>query len=443
MAHNILYLAVALTCLSCRSAPATMDEDRSTPPNIVLIMADDLGYNDLSSYGNTAIHTPNIDKLAGNGVRLVDFHSNGPVCSPTRAALLTGRYQQRAGIDGVVTARNHRHTGMDTSEFTIADFLKEYDYETGVFGKWHLGYDTFFSPVNNGFDDFKGFVSGNVDYHSHIDQEGYFDWWLNKDTLSENGYTTDLITAASIEFISEHQDKPFFVYVAHEAPHSPYQGRSDPADRTIQGTFDNRGSRVDKENAYKEMIEVMDEGIGRLVDHLEEQGLLENTFVFFCSDNGASAIGSNDPLRGQKGSLWEGGHRVPAVAYWKRKIDPGVVDKTVMTMDVFPTIVDVVGKAVEDYEFDGVSFLPLLLSASDQKDLPERPLFWKFKEEKAVRLNEWKLLMTDETSYLFNLEEDISEKDNLIEDYPKAKDSLNALLNAWTQDMATYEARTQ
>jgi len=328
-------------------------------PNIILIMADDLGYGDLGCYGAKQIETPNIDWLAESGVRFLDYHSNGTVCSPTRAALMTGRYQQRSGIEGVVTAAGHRHTGLSTEEYTIADYFGSIGYHTGIIGKWHLGYDTTFSPVNNGFNFFKGYVSGNVDYHSHIDQEGHFDWWMNKDTIVEEGYVTDLITDAAVDFIRERQDEPFFLYISHEAPHYPYQGRNDKADRTIGGEFPNHGSRPDTKNAYREMIEAMDEGIGEIIMVLEQTGMIENTFLFFCSDNGANPTGSNHPLKGFKGKLWEGGHRVPAIAYWKDRLEPGMNDETILSMDLFPTIVSIAGIDLPDnVDFDGQDILP-------------------------------------------------------------------------------------
>ena len=276
----VLYLGVS--CSSSVTDPPSTGE----PPNLILIMADDLGYNDLGCYGNQTIATPNIDKLASGGTKFLDYHSNGVVCSPTRAALLTGRYQQRSGIEAVVTAKHHRQTGF-RDHLTLAQFLRESGYHTAIIGKWHLGYDTLFSPLNNGFDYFKGFVSGNIDYHSHIDQEGYYDWWLNKDTLQESGYSTDLITNSALAFISEHRNDPFFLYIAHEAPHYPYQGRKDSADRKVDGVFDVKGSRTDRESAYEEMMMALDEGIGQLLVQLDKFGLLKNTLLFFCSDNGA------------------------------------------------------------------------------------------------------------------------------------------------------------
>ena len=239
----------------------SIDSDKKVlKPNFILIMADDLGYGDISCYGNTYINTPNIDRLAMEGIRFTDFHSNGAVCSPTRAALLTGKYQQRTGVGGVITAASHREVGLAIEEITIADELKKHGYSTGVFGKWHLGYDPKFNPSLQGFDDFSGFVSGNVDYHAHIDQEGYFDWWNNTEIKDDKGYTTDLITEYGLDFIDRNNpkktEKPFFLYLPHESPHYPYQRRTDKALRRVG----EKGTDLVLEDSipgiYKEMVEV-------------------------------------------------------------------------------------------------------------------------------------------------------------------------------------------
>jgi arylsulfatase A-like enzyme len=410
-------------------------------PNIILIMADDLGYGDLGCYGGIHVQTPNIDRLADSGVRFLDYHSNGAVCSPTRAALMTGRYQQRSGIEGVVTAAGHRHTGLSTGEYTIADYLGSTGYYTGIIGKWHLGYDTAFSPVNNGFNYFKGYVSGNVDYHSHIDQAGHFDWWMNKDTIIEEGYVTDLITDAAVEFIRKKQENPFFLYISHEAPHYPYQGRQDKADRTIGGEFPNHGSRPDTKNAYREMIEAMDEGIGEIILVLEQTGLIENTFLFFCSDNGANNTGSNQPLKGFKGKLWEGGHRVPAIAYWKDRLVPGVNDETILSMDLFPTLISIADNDLPaNVDFDGQDFSRSLFYGFA---LQERPVFWRFKSQRAVRKGTWKLLVDGENMFLYNLDADPGEDMDLKTEYPAITDTLLVLLDQWSEEMDLYAPRTK
>ena len=302
-------------------------------PNFIIIMADDLGYGDLSCYGAKDIKTPHIDALAKRGMRFTDYHSNGPVCSPTRAALMTGRYQQRSGITGVVTAKSHRHVGMDLKESTFAEVLKSSGYITALFGKWHLGYKTDYNPVHQGFDEFAGFVSGNVDYHSHIDQEGFEDWWQDTDLKPEKGYSTYLIAQHGLGFLEKYKSQPFCLYLAHEAPHYPLQGPDDSPARKV-----GHGRPADKKqkqprNVYCRMVEALDKTVGQIVDKVKQLGLEENTFIFFCSDNGATDTGSNEPLRGHKGQLWEGGHRVPGIAYWPGKIAAGTVtDETAMSM---------------------------------------------------------------------------------------------------------------
>ena len=228
-------------------------------PNFIVIMADDLGYGDLSSYGGW-IETPHLDKLAAQGMEFTDFHSSGNVCSPTRAGLMTGRYQQRAGIPGVVfadpTNAVHYH-GLQTSEVTFAELLRGAGYSTAIFGKWHLGYYPKYNPIQHGFDSFRGYVSGNVDFISHVDQAGVYDWWHQDKHVVEEGYTTHLITTHAIEFIEANKRKPFCLYLPHEAPHYPYQGPNDPALRSVGGAFDNQGERKDIKNAYREMVQEM------------------------------------------------------------------------------------------------------------------------------------------------------------------------------------------
>ena len=269
----LTFLILTICILAC-------NDFEKMPPNIVLIMADDLGYGELSCYGSTSIHTPNIDSLAEQGIRFTDFHSNGAVCSPTRAALMTGKYQQRTGVEGVITAANHREVGLSLDEITLAEALKNMGYTCGIFGKWHLGYAEEFNPTYQGFDEFVGFVSGNVDYQSHIDQEGYLDWWKGSKIANEEGYTTDLITKYGVEFLKKNNPqitrKPFFLYLPHEAPHYPIQARNDAAVRKegsgkyIRKVPDDRVQAI-----YTEMIETMDEGIGEILKTLETLGIAE------------------------------------------------------------------------------------------------------------------------------------------------------------------------
>jgi arylsulfatase A-like enzyme len=426
--------AVVMPNYGC--AVGTSSGATSERPNIILIMADDLGYGDISCYGSKKIQTPNIDALARGGLKFMDYHSNCPVCSPTRAALLTGRYQQRCGIEGVVYAKGPiRQTGIALEETTFAEVLKKRGYATGIFGKWHLGYNVEFNPSRQGFDEFIGYVSGNVDYHSHIDGAGFDDWWKNLEKTPEEGYCTDLITEHGVDFIERHKDKPFCLYLPHEAPHYPYQGRQDPPERLSGGGKGKKAKGPEITRAYKEMVEVMDEGIGRIVETVRRLGLERKTFIFFCSDNGATKNGSNGVLAGYKGSLWEGGHRVPAVAYWPGRIKAGTTtNQTVLGMDLFATMMSVAGaKPQASLKLDGVDLLPMLTKGAT---LPKRTLFWRYRKEKAARKGPWKLLVQNNLSKLYNLDEDIGEKENLAKDRPDMGKALEDELAAWEQEVS-------
>jgi len=408
----------------------------SERPNIILIMADDLGYGDVSCYGSKKIQTPSIDALARGGMKFTDYHSNCPVCSPTRAALLTGRYQQRSGIEGVIYAKGPtRQTGIALEEITFAEVLKKRGYATGIFGKWHLGYNVEFNPARQGFDEFIGYVSGNVDYHSHIDGAGFDDWWKNYEKVPEEGYCTDLITRHGIDFIKRYKDEPFCLYLPHEAPHYPYQGREDPPERLGGGRKGKKTKGEEISRAYKEMVEVMDEGIGRIVETVRRLGLERKTFIFFCSDNGATKKGSNGALSGHKGSLWEGGHRVPAVAYWPGRIKAGTItDETVLGMDLFATMASIAdAKLPAGLKLDGIDLLPML---TEGKRMPQRTLFWRYRKEKAVRKGPWKLLVQNNHSKLYNLDEDLVEKKNLAKARSDMVKKLEDELSAWEQDVS-------
>jgi arylsulfatase A-like enzyme len=413
-----------------------MDTNERT--NIIIILADDMGYGDAGCYGSERIHTPQLDRMAAEGIRFTDFHSNGAVCSPTRAALMTGRYQQRCGIEGVITATKYRHVGMPLEQITVAQVLKKNGYRTGIFGKWHLGYDPKFSPVHFGFDEFRGFVSGNVDYQSHIDATGADDWWWNDRLRPEDGYTTDLVTDHGVRFIEENRDRPFFLYLPHACPHYPYQGPADPGYRTAENTKPGFGPREDRGSAYVEMMESMDEGIGRILDAVERSRIAERTLVVFFSDNGPTGPGSSGPLRGGKASLWEGGHRVPAVAWWPGVIDERrVTDETAIGMDLIPTALSAAGvEAPERWELDGVDLIPLL---KGKESLPERALFWRHGNQKAVREGKWKLVLADGDDVeisLFNLEEDIGEERDLAGEQVDRVGDLMKKLKAWEEEVS-------
>lgn len=427
----------------CYLFTACSGPKNQTPPNIIIIMADDLGYGGIGCFGNDSIHTPHLDALAKEGIKFTDFHSNGPVCTPTRAALLTGNYQQRSGLEGVIYVRGEtRNVGMDTTQVTIAEYMKQAGYASGIIGKWHLGYKKEYNPVNQGFDEFYGYVSGNIDYHSLYDNAGIYDWWHNLDTIKEKGYVTDLITDHAVDFIQENKEKPFFLYVAHEAPHVPFQGRESAAYRFPNTEFTYYGPEEDRKEIYKEMVEVMDEGIGKIMNSLRTQKLEENTLILFISDNGAISYGDNGNLNGAKGNLFEGGHRVPAIAYWKNKIQPSVNASTLLTMDILPTCLALAQKELFiQNSFDGIDFSDLLLS---KDTLPTRTVFWKYRKQKAARYQDWKLLVSEQDTLLFNLSKDLEEKNNVKTNNPSIAQKLLLELSHWEKQVyAGKKMKTQ
>ena len=410
-------------------------------PNIIIILADDMGYNGTSVYDGW-IRTPHMERLAAEGVKFTDFHSSGAVCSPTRAGLMTGRYQQRAGIPGVIYADPQRpvhYTGLQTSEITFPKLLKEAGYTSGIFGKWHLGYEKKYNPVHHGFDRFRGYVSGNVDYLSHYDGAGNYDWWDGLEHIEEEGYSTHLITKHSVKFIEENKDRPFCLYVAHEAVHTPFQGPNSQIQRGPKKGLKEGADDLTNEEAYIQMMQEMDNGIGQVVDAVKRLGLSENTFVFFFSDNGHAYDDGPDgyemPLRGKKGSEWEGGHRIPAIAWWPGKIKPGIAnDDLYISLDLMPTMLDLAGvSAPEGHKFDGISMTGALLEG---KEADKRQLFWN---GKAVSDGKWKLVLQQrgfEGPGLYRLDEDLGEQNNLADRYPQRVREMTAAVEAWKMDVA-------
>ena len=425
---ELFWIAIILWFLGCQSASISQD----TRPNIVLIMADDLGYNDLSCYGNLSIKTPNLDRMAEEGIRFLDYHSNGAVCSPTRAALMSGKYQQRVGIPGVVYTYLRDSLGMAPEVKTLAEVFQAAGYKTALFGKWHLGYKKKFNPVNQGFDTFRGFVSGNVDYHSHLDNMHIYDWWQDTTITPATGYSTDLITQYGIDFIKEHQSSPFFLYLPYPAPHDPYQGRNDVSIR-VKAEPNRTLEEKDIPGIYQEMVEVLDEGIGQILETLAQLDLDDRTLLFFCSDNGANRHGSNLPFRGFKGGLFEGGHRVPAIARWPGTIPNDQVSREiVLSMDIFPTLLEIANLPKQDLTLDGISFFEHLLI---NDPLPERDVFWSYNQQRAMRSGPWKLLSTPDTTYLFHLDRDLKETQDVSKDYPDQFNLMKKALMDWEMDV--------
>ncbi|UCE47767.1 MAG: sulfatase-like hydrolase/transferase [Phycisphaerales bacterium] len=460
--------AFGLTCSCClaqrpqirsekssTTAPSTSSQRSSTKPNFVLIVADDLGYGDIGCYGHENNKTPHLDAMAAEGMKFIDFHSNGPMCSPTRAALLTGQYQHRFGraFESALSAKAHANIGLPLSTVTIPEALKKAGYSTGMFGKWHLGYNLPYLPTRHGFDEFKGLLTGDGDHHSHISRSGTEDWWHDEIIEMEDGYSVDLITQHSIDFMKRNRHKPFFLYVAHLAIHFPWQGPDEPAHR-VKGQsywdFSKLGPHKEGEvePVVRRMVEAVDKSVGKIMAVLKRLGLDNNTFVFFTSDNGGylayagkykDEVSSNGPLRGQKGDVFEGGHRVPAIAWWPGRIKEGsITQETTMTMDLMPTYLELAGEKVSGPDsqnvLDGSTLTPVLFEGHT---MAERTLFWRRGKDWALRRGPWKLVGGDKRGVmLFNLDEDIGEQKNLAKERPDFVEELLAAYKDWEKDIA-------
>jgi arylsulfatase A len=410
---------------------------RLKKPNIIVIMADDMGYNGTSVYGGW-IKTPNLEKLAAEGMTFSDFHSSGVVCSPTRAGLMTGRYQERAGIPGVVSAapnRSEHYTGLQTSEVTFPEQLEKAGYTCALMGKWHLGYFRKYNPVHHGFDAFHGYVSGNVDYISHYDGSGVYDWWDGLEQVVEEGYSTHLINRHSAEFIEANKDKPFCLYVAHEAVHSPFQGPNSQIERGPKAGKREGADELSQQEAYVQMMTEMDKGVGEILDTVNQLGLSSNTLIIFFSDNGHAFLGPDSykfPLRGKKGTVWEGGHRVPAIARWPGRIEAGSShDGLFISLDLMPTMLDLASAPTpKDHKFDGISIVDALLKGAP---VGKRKLFWK---GEAMRDGNWKFVDTPDGG-LYDLSTDLAEQNDLSMKFPDRAKAMRDAIEAWKKDVAT------
>lgn len=398
--------------------------------NIIIFLADDLGYGDTSPY-NGWINTPSMDRMTAEGLRFTDFHSNGAVCSPTRAALLTGRYQQRSGIEEVLVEREGWFSyglGLNPSELTFARLFKDAGYATALFGKWHLGARKEYNPVNHGFDEFNGYLEGAIDYVDHAKT-----WWQGLEQKDEEGYSTHLITNHAVRYIEEHKDEPFCLFVSHEAVHLPWQA---PGDGPFRRKYSEWTTDEVKEK-YIAMTAELDKGLGEVLDTVECCGIAENTLVFYFSDNGGVAeAASNAPFRGHKADLWEGGHRVPAIAWWPGTIKAGTVtDELAAGMDLLPTMADIAEIPLpEDRKIDGVSLKNLLCN---QTPLSERPFFVGYEARgTAMRDGKWKFITSKWHGWeLYDLSNDIGETNNLVDKMPGKAAEMNIEVAKWRKDV--------
>ena len=401
-------------------------------PNFVFILADDLGYADLGCYGGRSNCSPVLDRMAREGVRFTDGYANSSVCSPTRFALATGRWQHRlrGGADEPISGRKRGDPvlGLPPSHPTLASLLRDAGYATALVGKWHLGFAPHFGPLKSGYQEFFGPMSGGVDYFTHCDSAGNHDLYENEQEVRREGYLTDLITDRAVQFVKR-QSGPFLLSLHYTAPHWPWERREDEAEsRRLEKLYHFDGGSV---AIYLEMIRQMDEGIGKLLAVLPE-----NTLVVFTSDNGGERFSDSWPLMGKKMDLLEGGIRVPYIVRWPERVPAGKTSaQLAITMDWVATFLDAAGvPAHRDSPLDGISLLPNL---QDPRRVADRELFWrmKFRDQKAMRSGSWKWLSIEGHEYLFDLAKDQRERANLARREPGKLAQLRQKYIAWEASM--------
>lgn len=404
-------------------------------PNILFILADDLGYGDLSSYGRPDYQTPVLDKLAKDGVRFTDAYAAGPVCTVTRVGFHTGRYPHRlpVGAGGVLTADDEK-LGIPVGHPTLASRLKDNGYENILIGKWHIGRAKEFRPIQRGYDEYFGFLTGTADYFSYRNTAGQPDLWENEERSKAQGYTTDMFTERAVQVIRRQRNRPFYLSLHYNAPHSPWEG---PGDQALDHTHDvQRGGPEGSPSKYAEMMKSLDDGIGRVLRALADSNLERNTLVIFTSDNGGIQYGRNWPFSFQKGSCWEGGIRVPGIVRWPGVVAPGQeTAQAAITMDWTATILSVSGaKADPSYPLDGEDLLPV---CTGDQPVHDRTLFWRNNQQDAVRNGKWKYLRQQRggQEQLFDLTADPGEKNDLKERNPEIFSSLQAKYKDWNSRM--------
>lgn len=432
---------VVLAGLSAAALFAQPEAARQDRPNVVLIITDDAGYGDLGSYGAPDIRTPNIDSLAQAGTRFTDFYANASTCTPTRAGLISGRYQQRYSLERPLSsARVDGAFGLPATGHSLPQLLARNGYATALVGKWHLGYQPEFSPGAHGFNYFFGLKAGYGDYYQHTDSDGRPDLFENAEPVTATGYMTDLITARSLKFIADRAAQPFFLEVAYTAPHWPYQVPDHPSvaidnSRHVMTFDDTPGTRVD----YAKMVERVDHGVGEILAALDQHGLSRNTIVIFTNDNGGEWLSRNAPLAHRKFTLWEGGIRVPAIVRWPGRVPAGHVTPQVgITMDLSASILAATGSPVPaEARLEGINLFPML---EGRTPVVERTLFWRVHtgglNQRAVRSGDMKLLVDGTARYLlFDVRRDLGERDDLAAQQTTVVRRLHQQLLAWEQDV--------
>lgn len=413
-------------------------------PNILFILADDLGWGDLSCYGRPDYRTPNLDRLAQQGLRFTNAYSAAPVCTPTRVGFLTGRYPARlpVGLEEPITERKElgeriKTVGLSPAHPTVSSLIKNAGYDTALVGKWHLGYLPEFGPLRCGFDEFFGIMSGAGDFFSHKDMMGDPDLFEGQVPVERAGYITDLLTSRAVDYIRRPHKKPFYLSLHYTAPHWPWEGPKDEAVSQKLGlgpeAFRSGGSL----KIYAEMMKSLDDGVGKVLDALKTTGLDRNTMVIFTSDNGGERFSYNWPFTGQKLSVREGGIRVPGIVRW-----PGVAaprsssDQPIITMDWTATMIAAAGaKPDPKYPLDGEDMRPVF---SGKRGLYDRTFFWRTRSQGAVRSGKWKYIREGKNEFLFDLSVDEREQANYKNTEPQIFERLRGEFNNWESGVLAY-----
>lgn len=408
-------------------------------PNIVFILADDLGYGDLSCYGSRTIRTPHIDRIAREGVRFTDCYASAPVCTPTRVAFLTGRYQQRFGpdLEWALGPNNNEVAGLEPQDSALPGALKAVGYRTGAFGKWHVGYRPGTRPLDHGFDEYFGILLGNADMYSHKYHNDEVDLWEGNETVDEEGYLTEMFGRRAARFIEKSKDEPFFLYLPFNAVHWPFQPPDRPSDIRDPKTNWRDGTLED----YVAMTEAMDAAVGQVLDALDRAGVADETLVVFTNDNGGERLSDSGGLHHVKGTLWEGGIRVPAVARWPGVIPAGMeTPQVAATMDFTRTIIEAAGGRAPR-PLDGLNLLPVL---SGETGVVERSLCWRInkpgRKQMAIRRGRWKYLDDNTLNrnfppLLYDVEADPGERNNLFATHQELAAELRKELLAWDAEV--------
>lgn len=435
---------------------------RPRRPNVLFILVDDLGWGDLSIYGQTNYQTPNLDRLAKEGARFTNAYAAQTVCTPTRIAFFTGRYPARlpVGINEPLDniERIGDSVGLPAEHPTIASLLKANGYETALVGKWHGGYPPAYGPWQNGFDEYFGNLSGGIDYFRHVDADAQLDLWegrvqgesISYGQVTQDGYVTDLYTERAVEFINRPRSSPFYLSLHYNAPHWPWQGPNDKAlSDSLVGTdsFANWIGINGSPEVYAAMVQSLDDAIGKVLQALSDSGQAENTIVIFTSDNGGERYSNFEFFQGRKGNLYEGGLRVPAIIRWPGVARPNLVSsQAIITMDLTATILAATGtQGDRNYPLDGLNLFPFL---RNPKLVIPRSLFWRYLGypfntnrqtlQKAVRYGYWKYLSVGENEYLFDLSKDTGEITDLKNQYSSVFQALRSQFQQWDAQVLPY-----